>query len=246
MARRASTRWVGAGIALALTLGIAGPAAAGDRALLDVIGYSEDGRYFAFEEFGIQDGSGFPYSNIFVIDLSADSWVGGSPFRLRTDADNAALQTTRRDNRQAADDALTEFGITEPAQVLALIGDGEPADATELHFGAAGYGPGEVLGNYSLGLDVFEAKAGDAACTSYTEQPIVGFALTLGTDGNPRELHRDTTVPKSRGCPLAYRLYGVVGMANTGNIDGAVALISVYPLGFEGPDRRFIAVPIGQ
>ena len=35
------------------------PALAGDRALIDVIGYSQDTDYFAFEEFGIQDGSGF-------------------------------------------------------------------------------------------------------------------------------------------------------------------------------------------
>jgi predicted secreted protein len=40
-------------IALAAT-----PALAGDRALIDYIGFSPDARYFAFEEFGIQDGSG--------------------------------------------------------------------------------------------------------------------------------------------------------------------------------------------
>jgi hypothetical protein len=28
-------------------------------------------------------------------------------------------------------------------------------------------------------------------------------------------------------------------------LDSAVAIVSVYPHGFEGPDRRFIAVPIG-
>ena len=50
---------------------------AGDRALIDLIGYSEDGRIFAFEEFGIQDGSGFPYSNIYVVDLPADKWAYG-------------------------------------------------------------------------------------------------------------------------------------------------------------------------
>ena len=37
--------------ALALTLA-AIPALAGDRALIDYIGYSPDAKYFAFEEFG--------------------------------------------------------------------------------------------------------------------------------------------------------------------------------------------------
>ncbi len=47
----------------ALLLGAAAcaavPTLAGDRALIDVIGYSDDLRYLAFEEFGVQDGSGF-------------------------------------------------------------------------------------------------------------------------------------------------------------------------------------------
>ena len=53
---------------------LATPAFAGDRALVDIIGYSENANYFAFEEFGIQDGSGFAYSNIYVVDLETDSW----------------------------------------------------------------------------------------------------------------------------------------------------------------------------
>ena len=58
---------------LAASLAFAAPASAGDRAQFNPIGFSEDGRYFAFEEFGIQDGSGFPYSNTFIIDLPADN-----------------------------------------------------------------------------------------------------------------------------------------------------------------------------
>ena len=47
---------------------VAGSAAAGDTASLSVLGYSPDGKVFAFEEYGIFDGSGFPYSNIYFID----------------------------------------------------------------------------------------------------------------------------------------------------------------------------------
>ena len=32
----------------------------------------------------------------------------------------------------------------------------------------------------------------------------------------------------------------------SGSVPGAVAIVSVYPFGFEGPDRRFIAVPFDQ
>ena len=62
---------------------------AGDYASRHVIGFSADGRYFAFEQYGAQDGSGFPYAEIFIIDTQADSWVAGSP-------DSRLLALTRR------------------------------------------------------------------------------------------------------------------------------------------------------
>jgi predicted secreted protein len=44
------------------------PALAADTAALSILGFSRDQGVFAFEEYGIQDGSGFPYSNIYAID----------------------------------------------------------------------------------------------------------------------------------------------------------------------------------
>ena len=67
-------------LALLLPLTVATvPARAADNAERAVVGFSPDGRYFAFEQYGVQDGSGFPYSEIFVIDLNANKWVKGSP-----------------------------------------------------------------------------------------------------------------------------------------------------------------------
>ena len=54
-------------------------AQAGDFADRALLGFSPDGRYFALEEYGIQDGSGYPYSNIFLIDTTTDEWVTGTP-----------------------------------------------------------------------------------------------------------------------------------------------------------------------
>ena len=73
-----------------------GRALAADAADRAIIGFSADGRYFAFEEFGIQDGSGFAYANIFVLDLEDDKWVEGSPVRVqkREDASQQPLRST--------------------------------------------------------------------------------------------------------------------------------------------------------
>ena len=67
-------------------------ARAGDAAEFRAHGFSSDaqGRYFAFEEFGVQDGSGFPYSNIYNVDLEKDAWVDESPVRVTIKEENQA------------------------------------------------------------------------------------------------------------------------------------------------------------
>ena len=87
--RRGSARaaLAAAGLWIALVAG----ASAGDRALIDFIGYSDDARYFAFEEFGIQDGSGFAYSSVYVVDLATDSWVLGTPVKVKAEDEAAPL-----------------------------------------------------------------------------------------------------------------------------------------------------------
>ena len=240
------------GWCVAAFLVLAPPALAGDRAGIDFIGYSEDLRYFAFEEFGIQDGSGFPYANIYVLDLETDSWVQGTPIRQRVDDESASLPELRAQATDNARSLLDQYGIDEPVDILALNGDGDAgADFTTLDVGVPGYGMGLPGQPFQLTLESFVAP-GDPACGTYTEEPIQGFTLTMTQDGAGREVHSDTRVPDSRGCALDYRLYGVVApfdsfaAFNTDPHKAMVAIVAVYTLGFEGPDRRFIAVPLGR
>ena len=75
------------------------PAMAANRALINMIGYSEDGDYFAFEQFGIQDGSGFAYSEVFVVDLANDKWTAGTPFEVQAEAATSAGRSADRGRR---------------------------------------------------------------------------------------------------------------------------------------------------
>ena len=224
---------------------LANPVLAGDRALVDIIGYSESGQYFAFEEFGIQDGSGFAYSSIYVIDLSTDSWVVGTPLREQADDEGMSLSQIRAEVQLQAAPDLEAFGIDVPAEYAALIGDGTPGnDGQTLRFGSPGYEAGDVSGDYELRLSTFPTSA-VAPCAEWFSVDAMGYQLVISDTGSERLIHRDGALPRSRGCPVTYRLHGVVLPFNAGSIDHAVALISVYPGGFEGPDRRFIAVPLG-
>jgi predicted secreted protein len=241
-AMAAMVRRAGASAVVALALAAA-PASAGDRALADFIGFSEEGRYFAFEEYGIQDGSGFPYSTIYLIDLSSDTWVQGSPYRYRADDETETLARARNESAAMAAGKIAELGIDQPADVIALNGDGEAGDGLTLEFAQPGYFPGETLDEYVLTLDVFDADTVED-CSTYTGEPAKGYALTLVDNNGMHELHRDTgTLPKSRGCITGYRLYAVVTPQYAAPYRNGVAIISTYPVGFEGPDRRFLAVP---
>src|SRR3569623_1389628 len=91
----------------ALILLTVAPALAGDRALLNVLGYSEDGTYIAFEEFGVLDGSGGYYSHIFVVALEKDSWEKGSPYSLETPGADGA-DARRLDRRRYLDRAQAD------------------------------------------------------------------------------------------------------------------------------------------
>jgi predicted secreted protein len=231
---------------VALLVLTAVPALAADRALLDIIGYSPDGRYFAFEEYGVHDGSGANYSHIYVVDLPADKWVYGTPFSVEENAETdqmPPLAATRAKALAKAQDKLAPLGIDTPAQILALLGDGVPDSdgKTMVYADTFCCSPGATGdAHFTLSLSTFPAKFDEDYCA---DMGSVGYALTISGGDTTTTLHKDgATLPKSRGCTLDYRHYAVVAP-----FKGEVppdAIVSSYPFGFEGPDRRFLAVPI--
>jgi predicted secreted protein len=237
---------------LLLLLGLVLPAAAADRALINMIGYSADGNHFAFEQFGIQDGSGFPFSSIFIIDLVNDEWVAGTPFEARIDDETASLADARAEAMGAAKAALDQYEIGVPVQILALNGEGEYAADTgmRLHWSTpACCGAGVTQADaQSLILSLRAIQSAEDYCQDMNP---VGFILAYQDQNGVRELHADgDMLPKSRACTLDYRLYAVVEPFTEYYADGftrrRVAIIATYPFGFEGVDRRFLAVPIDR
>ncbi|MEP7239920.1 MAG: DUF2259 domain-containing protein [Devosia sp.] len=220
------------------------PASAGDRALLNVIGYSEDARYFAFEEYGLHDGSGFAYSTIYVVDLPADKWAGGSPFRAEAsdETDVQPFAEVRTEAMTKARAALLSAGVTAPAEILWLDGTAE-GDGKSVAFS---YGPILSEGNY-LSVKLATAPAQSSLdCVTLTGKQALGFTLRAAADEGTGTLRHDDAgkIPASRGCSTDYRIYAVVRPADA--LAHLVAIIASYPFGFEGPDRRFLVVPIDK
>ena len=222
----------------------AGPASAGDTAEAEILGFSADGRLFAFEEYGVQDGSGFPYAHVFVVDTGTDSWVDGTPIRVRLEDEGATLGEARAEAGARLRDAVDAPFQSELALTLAHSPLGETeADPTRLGF--APVMPSNPLDDpaprYEARLELFHAEARAANCLEHIGDRPMGFRLIIAREGGGSAvLHEDELIPRSRGCPITYRLSRVV--VPNYPPERVAVLISVFTPGFEGPDRRFLAV----
>ena len=230
-----------------LTLAGMNSALAADRALVNLLGYSADGRYFAFEEYGVHDGSGAPYAAVTIIDLTADQKDRLAYFDEKGGEDDL-LPPIRAKAMAKAAAKLKALKVTEPAQYVSMVGDGVAgADGFNLRFGAPGSGPiGEVFGDQLLKLEVLDTSD-KTGCFEPDDNQAKGLALSVVTTDDQRQVFSDSVdaPPAWRLCPLDYRLYAVV-LPYNGDITQAVALISLYTAGWEGMDRSFLAIPVGK
>ncbi|QKV18053.1 DUF2259 domain-containing protein [Oricola thermophila] len=220
------------------------PVQAGDMATLNVLGFSADGTKFAFEEYGVQDGSGFPYANRFYIDTRNDTFLPGSPVRARIEDETADIADARADVK---------------ARGEAIVADAELAANPGL---VAGFNPPTELSADPYRIVVNPRPAWppvDAPLEFRLEEipfpatgmceglaaAIKGFRL-LSVDasagGVTEVLHEDMSVPSSRNCPIGYRIGGVQTFFPFDGPSAIAVLITVESFGFEGPDYRWMAV----
>jgi predicted secreted protein len=229
-----------------------GTSFAADAAEREILGFSPDGRYFAFEQYGVQDGSGFPYSEIFVIDLDKDRWLEGTPVRVRLDDESQGLGQARAKALEDARKFLKTARIEDNARVLAsnpVSQKTEDARRLVFHGYYTSFGHLEPIDEQDedvIGLAVEDVVLASPEGCPIGDTPMAGFVLKAKRGPEAfQEMHRDTSIPASRGCPLKYSLSDAVAFAGAdGRTQRLVALVNVFSFGFEGADRRFIAVPV--
>lgn len=215
---------------------------AADAAKRELLGFSPDGAYFAFTEYGVKDGTGFPYANLYVIDNERDEWVRGTPARALIRNRTGSVARARELAHKKGDPFLWRLNIGQKGQVIM-------SDPAERDIDAARFVPFTVpdkgdqygLGTVRLRLNEYAVEA--PACNAGTEQ-LRGFVLVLeDSKGQPlRILHEDRSLPRSRGCVLHYGISDVVIYRRSGLGPVLIVMVSVFRLGFEGLDRRFIAI----
>ena len=218
-------------------------ALAGDYANLNFIGFSKDGKFLAFEEYGTGDGSGYPYSNIYFINTEKNAHAA-APVTVLIERETATERQARNRAALAAAKKLRELkivkGNTGTHTVSRLITDltyeKKSNEASETVRFAEIVGSMYHKGDYELTLQTIETKTKE--CEPY-EMDIFKFELTLKDRENDttRVLQKDKELPKSRGCAIEYRIQDVYLYENT-----AAVFINVFTPGFEGPDMRFMVV----
>jgi predicted secreted protein len=252
---------IGTAILLALAFAATAPVArAGDGAALNVLGFSADGRYFAFEQYGQQNGAGSLYSKINITEIAGDRAVKGTPITAIMDPNKPNLGKEPRDKQLAEIRAKAVADAASLLQQLGIAGAGQMVASVRESRARRMLQPEEikpamkaVVGTVALPADRFgpdtrlvlrEFDIAMPRCKDLVsgEHPT-GFGLTIERKGRPTiHLSRDQTIPTSRGCP---EHYGIAEAHALPLPDGTTALAAViqyfYPA-VEGPDRRFLVV----
>lgn len=218
---------------------------AGDVAEFRPIGFSESGQYYACAQIGVQDGSGFPYADLWVIDVLKNEQVATVGVQL-TEEKDGTLGTPEQALKQAIGAAkLERFSIQKqenPGTDLLVhvptdhSGIASPVFSLEARVegGASGVSP-------KFGVLIETTKTEPALQDMPTDfGPAQLLKLSLMSLEEPRTrlvLQEDKRLPKSRAYPLSYTVRRVTAFR-----EGLVVIVSYTTPGFEGPNVRYIAV----
>jgi predicted secreted protein len=227
-----------AAAAISIVLG-SHSAIAGDFAKTKIHGFSADGQYVAIEEYGVQDGSGFPYSTIFVLNIDRDSWVKGSPVKVLIEDDTAGLATARS---QAADQAASIFNsVSIDPSIEADLLAANPASELSASAHSVAFNSRIVVPSIEdpMQLVLTEKPFTDSNCP---DPNIKGQSLELTHQGQTRQLTDDQKVPASRNCPMRYRILSVHSVSPAAADPVLLVTLQMESYGFEGPDGRHIFV----
>lgn len=216
---------------------------AADASEMQVIGFTPDGRIFAFEEYGVQDGSGFPYSYRYYIDTNTDKFLPNTPVRVRLEDESATVDQARAIAFQRGEKIVKEATLARNQGYLAGYNAITELSADPYRMVV---NPRQIV---PPAEDVLEFRLQETyvgpldRCADLGEPKGLRLLRIDATGGGVnRVIHEDESIPLSRGCPIGYRIGAVQTLYGEGGRSTYAVMISVIRVGFEGPDYRWMAV----
>lgn len=220
------------------------PSRAGDTSTLNILGFSSDGSIFAFEEYGVQDGSGFPYANRFYIDTGSDTFLPGTPIRKRIDDETASVSEVRAQARSAGQSIISDALLAANPGYTAGLNPVTELSADPFRIVV---NPRPVNPPIDDPLEVRLTETFfpvEGTCAGVIDRQV-GFTLVRidpTPGGTTQLLNADDDVPASRGCVLGYAVGGIQTFYPDKSDPVYAVLIAIRSFGFEGPDFRWMAV----
>ncbi len=211
-----------------------------DAAEREIYGFSMDGGLFAFEEFGVQDGSGFPYSNIYVIDTATDSWTAGSPYRVLLKDETKDVFDAREEARILAGPVMKSFEAR--GNVIATNRPTELTENPKRMVASRYYSMAPHTDALAFSIELIQMDDPEGCYDLGDAKGFRLLQLDVKSGDTLNILHEDTKIPSSRHCPLDYDFADIVTYSPENGSPVAAILILMKKVGFEGPDARYLAV----
>ena len=200
---------------------------AGDAAMLEVLGFSKDGRYFGIIQSGVEDGSGYPYARLDIVGLPDAPELDGFQVTRSLEAADATREDARSALMEDSRATLAAVGISEsssPAAPAALPLLDTPVGSMPTAWGR---------------LELKQAAATSPACEVAGISPTT-VELVLHTAA-PAEISW-SRAPEEGECPLRYALAELRTATVATGGRALAALLAYERLGFEGADLRYVPV----
>jgi predicted secreted protein len=182
-------------LALAATAGAA--RAAIERPRLDVLGFSPDGRFFAYRQSGVMGSKGDAFADLFVHDTTRKAEVKNTPIRVLGSKDLSTLEAVRLSLESQSTQLLRKLGLSRAIAGVAFI----PRERNQMWLDMP-WGERVMLGLSHRG------KLAAPGCPLGVKVPrgsLVGVSLTVQRGNDITVVHSDKAIPRMRGCPVSYR-----------------------------------------
>lgn len=257
---------IAAAISVAATLLLPTAAQSAEAFALNVLGFSPNGRHFAFMQYGPQWEASRFAADVVVIDANRDHFVQGSPVRVTADMKDDATEDDIEPDlkaflaraRQRAGGLLNTHKVSRPGNLLLQVAEAKP---DQFGSGSDKPGAGPVtatakharFGDLKLQGHLKEVdwpktsklgphKEAGACATEVDWQKGAGFRLTLEVGGREIVLNDYKTIPASRHCVMGYGLAEVHAFERPDSKVTLAVVLGMEVRGFEAPDRVFLAV----
>ena len=210
---------------------------AGDATQLNFIGFADTGDYVAFETYGEHAGSELPYSAIYIVNVAKNRYavkpIKSNPRAVAV----SSLDEVRAQVLKQAQPQLDKFFIVPFNQGQHVISHGlQDLGINPLSVEFSLYPP---IGDYpktkyKINLKEIETQE---SCFGFGKGKKMRLSL-LKNGGKVHKLQYDKKLPKTRGCPLAYRIQDVFIYDDK----KVVVFLNLMLAGYEGQNMRYLAV----